>query len=176
MIGPINIWNQLNWFAIQAKPHQEELAAARIARLDLEVFLPRVKRWKSVCGVSRVLTRPLFPGYFFVRFVPLISLDTVRFCLGVLRVVGSNLFPSPVALEIVSGLQQRVCTDGVVELEPGCMRSGDPVRIEQGPFEGLMGKVTREADDHRRVAILLEAINNAILVIERGWVAPADSV
>ena len=75
MIEQANIWEQLNWFAIQAKPHHEELAAARIARLDVEVFLPRARRWKLVCGVSRAITQPLFPGYFFARFMRLRSND-----------------------------------------------------------------------------------------------------
>jgi transcriptional antiterminator RfaH len=171
-----NIWNNLNWFAVQAKPHQESLAAARIAKLDLEVFLPRVKRWKSVGGVPRWLTQQLFPGYFFSRFVPSVSLDAVRFSMGVLRVVGGNQFPIPVDAETVADLQARVCADGLIALEDTKLIPGDTVRIEQGPFEGFVGKVEREMDDGKRVAILLEALAHAHVLIEKHCVEKAAAI
>lgn len=172
----MNDGNELNWFAIQAKAHQEYLAAARVAKLAVEVFLPRIKRCRSICGVSRVVTGPLFPGYFFARFAPLLFLESVRFSPGVLRVVGNQRFPLPVAPEIVSSIQERVCADGLIELQEVPLKPGDPVRVEQGPFEGFIGRVEREVDDGRRVAILLEAIKDARLVVEKRWLAATLAV
>lgn len=173
MHGTINVWTQPNWFAIHAKPHQENLAAAQIAKLDLEAFLPLAKQWKSVCGVPRALIQPLFPGYLFARFIPSISFDSVRFGFGVLRVVGCSRFPIPVSPDVIASIQERVRSDGLIELGDDDFQPGDAVRIEQGPFAGFMGKVERAADDGRRVAILLEAIESARLVVEREWLAAA---
>ena len=88
-------WHENNWFAIHAKPRQESLAAARVANLDPDVFLPCVKQSKSVCGVSRWVTQSqrLFQGYFFARFVTVVSIDSVRFSYSVLRVVGNRPVP-----------------------------------------------------------------------------------
>ena len=41
----------------------------------------------------------------------------------------------------------------------------------QGPFEGLMGRVEQEWDDGKRVAILLEGINKARVLIEKRWLS-----
>ena len=167
---------ELNWFAIQAKPHQEELASARVANLKIEVFFPRIKRCKSVCGVSRMVVQALFQGYFFARFVPTVSVDLVRHCYGVFRIVGTPQFPLPVEPEILSSIRERMQPDGLVEIETARFRPGDSVRIEQGPFEGFMAEVEREIDDGKRVAVLLEAIQQARLVLKTQWLAPAEPV
>jgi transcription antitermination factor NusG len=170
----MDTWHEENWFAVQARPHQEDLGAANIAKLDLEVFLPRVRQTQRICGVPRSITRPLFCGYFFSRFVPIISIDAVRYSHGVLRVVGTNRFPVPVAPEIIAGIQERLQPDGLIHLEAKHFHPGDVVRVDQGPFEGFMGRVEREYDGSRRVAILLEALQQARLVVEKDWIRPTE--
>ena len=160
-----------NWFAVQSKPKQEDLAAASIARLDVEVFLPRIRQEQPVCGVWRPVTKPLFPGYFFSRFCPLLLLDTVRYALGVLRIVGNSRFPLPVGDNIVSQIQSRVQTDGFIRLQQPPLRPGDKVLIEHGPLAGWMGEVEREWDDGKRVSILLEALQQARVLVQKQWVA-----
>jgi transcription antitermination factor NusG len=144
--------------------------------LDLEVFLPMVRQMQSVCGVPRSVTKPLFPGYFFSKFVPIVSLDSVRYSPGILRVVGTSRFPIPLEPEAISSIRARLQPDGLIRLEPKEFRPGDVVRIEQGPFEGFMGRVEREADDGRRIAILLEALQQARLLLEKSWVSAAAPV
>lgn len=166
----------LNWYAAQSKPHQEHLAAAGVAQLDIEVFLPKIKQEQLVGGVSRQVTKPLFLGYFFARFCPPVSLDAIRYARGVVRVVGSNSqMPIPLSDEIIEEIRARVQPDGFVLLAPKAFREGDKVVIEHGPFEGLMGRVEQESSDGRRVALLLEAISHARVSIEKRWLAPVDA-
>ena len=170
-----DIWEQTNWFVVQTRAYREELAAASVAKQEVEVFFPRVRKRQAVCGVWRWLTRPMFPGYFFSRFCPTTSLEALRYSRGVLRVVGTRLFPIPVEAEVISGLRERAANrEGLVpeelrQLQPGC-----GVRIEAGPFQGFLGRVERESDDGRRVVILLEALQQARLSIERRWVSAAQ--
>jgi transcriptional antiterminator RfaH len=171
----MNLWGEMNWFAVQAKPHAEQLAATGIANLDLEVFLPLIRRSKSVCGQKRSVIQPLFQGYFFARFVPNVSLDPVRFCHGVLRVVGTSRFPIPLESGVVAEIRERVRPDGFILLETPRFGAGDAVRIKDGPFQGFVGRVEQETDDGRRVGILLEAIHNARLVIEKCWLVSAEA-
>jgi transcription antitermination factor NusG len=172
----MDYFGEMNWYAIQTRSHKEDVAAAWVAKLHLEVFLPMVRRIQSVCGVSRFLTKPLFPGYFFSRFSPLINVDAVRYSPCVLRVVGTNRFPIPLEPEIISEIRERTGPDGLIHLESRCYPPGSCVRVEQGPFEGFIGKVEGECDDGRRVMILLEAIQHARLLVEKGWLAAAAPV
>jgi transcriptional antiterminator RfaH len=165
----MNFWSETNWFAVQTKPHREEVAAANIRKLDLEVFFPLVRREETVAGVKRVITKPLFGGYLFARFAPVVSIDAVRYATAVLRVLGTRQSPLPVAAEIIASIQDRVEPEGFIFLERRRLQAGEQVSIESGPFAGWMGCVQREWDDGRRVSILLEAIQQARLVIARDW-------
>jgi len=113
------------------------------------------------------LTKPLFAGYFFAWFCPVVSMEALRSARGVLRVLGDGHGPIPIAPEIISEIRDRVQPDGFIRLEPTPLQPGQRVTIEQGPFEGLMGRVEQEWDDGRRVRILLEAIQHAHVLTEK---------
>ena len=164
-----DFWQKTSWFAIHTKPHQEKVAAARVAKLHLDVFLPRIKGEKSIrCSVG-LATKPLFPCYFFTRFCPLVAIEAVRYTHGVLHVVSCGQFPTPVEDGVIREIQDRVEENGLVRIDPRGFRAGDRVSIQSGPFEGMIGRVERELDDRKRVAILLETLLNARVLIERRW-------
>lgn len=164
-------WKEANWFAVQAKPFRENLAAASVAKLEVEAFLPKIKQEQSVCGVPRSVSKPLFTGYFFARFSPLPLLEAIRHARGVLRVVGTSRFPIPLDEQIISDLRARVEEDGFVKLKPPALERGDRVCIDEGPWQGTIGRFEQEWNDGRRVMILLEAIHKARLLIEKRWVS-----
>jgi transcriptional antiterminator RfaH len=171
----LQFWQDTSWFAVQAKPHQEDLAAAVVAQLGNDVFLPRIRREQSVCGVRRLISKPLFAGYLFARFCPRISMDAVRYARGVLRVLGTSRHPLPVEDGIIDSIRERVREDGFVHLETRPFLPGDKVTIDAGPFAGWMGKVEREWADGKRVMLLLEAVQQTRALIDKRWLRPAEA-
>ena len=167
---PLDIWRQTNWFAIRAKPRREGFASTNLGALDLEILFPRVKVERLVRGAVQQLVKPLFPGYFFARFCPENSFESVKATRGVLQVVSSGRMPIPVHDKIVREIQDRVQEDGLIRMRPQVLAPGIRVTIQSGPFEGLMGRVERELDDRKRVAIFLEALFHARVLIERRWI------
>jgi transcriptional antiterminator RfaH len=159
---------EMNWFAVQSRPNQEALAGANLARLAIDVFLPRVRVEQKVCGVRRKITKPLFPGYLFARFSPAAHLSSIRYTRGVAAVLSAGEEPVAIELEIVQEIKSRVADDGFVELLSPRWSEGDRVEISDGPLQGLMGRVEREMDDAGRVAILLEALSARVVM--DGWV------
>ncbi|HBJ60710.1 MAG TPA: hypothetical protein DDY76_03145, partial [Opitutae bacterium] len=75
----------MGWYCVRAKPRMETVAAATLQTLkSVEVFLPRTVRPKKIkCSPIK----PLFPGYFFARFDPIVHLRNVHFARGVSYVV-----------------------------------------------------------------------------------------
>ena len=118
-------------------------------------------------------SKPLFRGYFFARFCPEASLERVKCSRGVLRVVSSGRIPIPVGDAVIREIQDRVEADGFITIRRPALMAGDLVSIEDGPLQGMMGRVERELDDQNRVAILLETLWNARLLIEERYVRPA---
>ena len=165
-----DLWRDVSWFAIQSKPRRETFAAKNIEQLGIEVLLPRIKFERLIRGAARSGNKPLFPGYFFSRFCPESSFESVKATRGVLRVVNSGQIPIPVPEEVIGEIQDRIEEDGLIEIRPPGLAPGIRVKIQSGPFEGMMGRVERELNDHRRVAIFLETLFNARVLIERRWI------
>jgi transcriptional antiterminator RfaH len=159
----------INWFAIHTKRFREPVAAASIAALNLETFLPMVQVECSERQFIKLDRKPLFPAYIFARFSPADSLNLVESARGALYVIKSGDCPVPVGEDIIRGIQSWVEEDGLIRLQRRELRPGDRVSVQRGPFMGMMGSVEAELDDHKRVAILLETLWNARVLIERDW-------
>lgn len=88
--------------------------------------------------------------------------------------VSAGRTPIPVDEEIVASVRARCAEDGFVRLKPPALGPGDYVEIQEGPFQGWAGQVERECDDARRVALLLEAVHNARVLVEKRVLAVAE--
>ena len=165
-----NLWRDINWFAVHTRPRRENFASTNVSTLGIESFLPLLKAERSVHGVTRRIIKPLFPGYFFARFRPENSFESVKATRGVLQVVSSGRVPLPVLEEVVQEIKDRIHEDGLVQICPRVVAPGMRVTIQGGPFEGMMGRIERELDDRKRVAIFLETLFNVRVLIERQWI------
>jgi transcriptional antiterminator RfaH len=169
-VASADLWKEVSWFAIQTKPRRETFAAQNIEKLGLEVLLPRIRFERLIRGTATSGAKPLFPGYFFSRFCPATSLESTKTTRGVIRVVNSGRIPIPVPEDIIREIQDRIEDDGLVQIRPRVLTPGTVVTIQSGPFEGMIGRVEHELDDRKRVAIFLETLFNARVLIERRWI------
>lgn len=159
-------FRDINWFAVHVKRFREIVAASSVRALGLETFLPLVKVDCPEHAVIKVDSKALFPGYFFARFSPAVFLNSVECARGVLQVIKSGLYPIPVEEQVIWEIQNRVEADGLIRLERRELKPGDRVSIQEGVFAGMMGRVEAELDDRKRVAILLETLWDARVLIE----------
>jgi transcriptional antiterminator RfaH len=167
-------WRQgIRWYAVHVKRFRESAAAASISALGLEVFLPMVKADGLRSMVIKVESAPLFPSYFFARFNPEISLSAVESSRGVLQVIKSGSYPISVDDQVIEEIQNRVQADGLIQLQRREFKPGDRVSIQDGPLVGMMGRVEAEPDDRKRVAILLETLWQARVLVDKRWLEAA---
>ena len=61
---------------------------------------------------------------------------------------------------------------GVIRVVQPALKPRDRISIQAGPFEGILGRVDRESNEHKRVAILLESLSSAGMLIEKRWLEP----
>jgi transcriptional antiterminator RfaH len=165
-----DFFHDTNWFAIHTKRQRESFAACSIRAVGVEVFLPCARLQQPAARGNAESREPLFPGYLFARFCPDLFLSAVACCPGVLQVVNSGQFPIPVEEKVVREIQNRVEPDGLIRIESRSLKPGARISIEGGPFEGMMGRVEREMTDQGRVAILLETLWQAHVLVEKRWV------
>jgi transcriptional antiterminator RfaH len=169
--------DSINWFAIQTRPHLETIAEAHLRALDLETLLPLTRRSiRHAARRPRLALRPLFPGYLFARFCPMLSLRAANSCRGVLRVLlAGGDQPCPVEDAIVAAIRERLDADGCVELVERPFGAGDAVRITEGPLTGWSGIFDSALSDAQRVVILIDTLQQGRVVVRRDYLELSDA-
>ena len=143
------------WFILQFKPNSYRLAERNLNRQGFESFLPllEVTKYKYNRYVSDL--QPLFPGYMFVAFdLECGPWRQINCTIGVSKLVSFGGQPSPIPLDLISGLMAR-CSSGGKLLTPNQLNKGDAVQLSTGPFENYIAKVEM-IDANQRVWVLME--------------------
>ena len=145
------------WFILQFKPNSHRLAERNLHRQGFESFLPlhEVTKHKYNRYVSDL--QPLFPGYMFVAFNPESGpWRQINCTTGVSKLVSFGDQPSPIPLDLISGLMERCNSVGKL-LPPNQLNKGDAVQLLTGPFANYIAKV-ETIDANQRIWVLMELL------------------
>jgi transcriptional antiterminator RfaH len=153
----------MRWYAVHTRPASEAKAAEHLRRQGYEAYLPRHRRWVRHARRRSAALRPLFPRYLFV------AIDRERMAwrpvlstVGVAGMVCGGGEPMPVPEGIVALLHERERAGDFDELSPARrLQPGDPVRLKEGPFAELVGRLA-DAGDDERVVVLLEFLGRPV--------------
>lgn len=152
---------QYSWYALYTCANREKRVADQLDAQGIEHFLPcydSLRRWKD----RKVrLSLPLFPGYVFVH-LPLRNRVQVLQVPGAVKLVGFNGQPAALPEGDIETLRLGLGRELGAEPHP-FLKVGRRVRVRSGPFEGLLGILTRRKSKTRLV-ISLELIMRAIAV------------
>lgn len=135
------------WFALYTCANQERRVAAQLEVRGVEHFLPVYRSRRNWKDRRVFLDLPLFPGYVFACFEWSERVRVLQ-ARGVVRVVGSNGQPSPLAEGDMVALRAGV--RGALRFEPHrYLTAGTRVRILQGPLAGMTGILVRKKNSYR---------------------------
>ena len=131
----------------------------RIESMDMEekiynILIPTEKKIKIKNGKRKVVEEKIFPGYVMVEMV--VDDDSwyvVRNTPNVTGFIGTGTIPTPISDQEIKKLQKRM---GVEEPKFKIDVSvGSPVRITDGPFKNLEGKITNIDEAKGKVKVLV---------------------
>ena len=143
------------WFLAQLKPNGAKIAERNLKRQGFVSFLPVEEVTKRARDQFITAKRPVFPGYLFVSFdVSKGGWRAINSTSGISRLVRFGEEPTPVPIDIISGLMRRYDPDGKV-MPPELLSPGDQIAITHGPFANFVAEV-EEIDPDRRVWVLLD--------------------
>lgn len=151
------------WYVLHTYSGYEDNVAdnlrQRIESMDMEdkifnVLVPTEKKIKIKNGKRKVVTERIFPGYVLVEMI--VTDDSwyvVRNTPNVTGFVGSGTVPTPISDEEIKELQRRM------GIEKPTMKvdfsAGDPIRIIDGPFKDLEGKIADVDEVRGKVKVLV---------------------
>jgi len=153
----------MRWYAVHARPSSEAKAADNLKRQGYATYLPRHRRWVRHARRREIVLRPLFPRYLFVGidrdampWLPVLS------TVGVASVVCGADGPTPVPDAVIDLLRRHEREGAFDELAPArCLQAGDRVRIAEGAFENIVGRLVA-AGDTDRVLILFDLLGRQV--------------
>ena len=129
--------SQGSWFAVQVRPRSEKSVAVMLAGKGYQHFLPT--RTVQSLKTKKNSDQPLFPGYIFCRFDSQLPGRVVT-TPGVVRIVGYGNTTSALLDSEIETI--RTIAKSSLPLQPHpYLHQGDLVRICDGPFSGIAGKI-----------------------------------
>jgi len=159
--------HELRWYVARTQPRAEMRAVVNLQKQGFEVFCPRFRKSRRHARRVENVLVPLFPSYIFVRFA--LSRNrwrSVNGTRGVSHMIMQGELPQAVARGIVESLQQRMRSDGTIDVTRR-LRVGQSVRIAHGPFADLIGTLD-QLDAEGRVRVLLQLLGRSVSVALSG--------
>jgi transcriptional antiterminator NusG len=151
------------WYVLHTYSGYEENVSQnlkqRIESMDMEdkifnILIPTEKKIKIKNGKRKVIEEKIFPGYVLVEMV--VNDDSwyvVRNTPNVTGFIGIGTTPTPISDKEVKELQKRM---GVEEPKFQIdVTVNSPVRIIDGPFKNLEGKVTNVDEAKGKIKVLV---------------------
>ena len=151
-----------SWYVIRVRSQTERLVQVGLHHKKFEVLNPTYQSLSIRKDRRKVLSRPIFNGYIFIRILlnPEIHLEVLK-TPGVVEILKSTTGPTPVPddqIENVRLLEKHVGHCFYVK----DFEVGDAVFVREGPLTGLRGVIDRL--DRKKLHIHLDAIPGSIMI------------
>lgn len=163
-IGP----GEESWYAVQTRARHEKIVADRLREQSLTIFLPLVRELHCWSDRRKVVERPLFSCYVFVRTAPS-SEQRLRVCRieGVFRIVGVRGQGIPIPDEQVEAVR-RLVAQQLPWTDHPFLKVGQRVRIRGGSLDGVKGVLLSRNQD-RTLIISIDALQRSLAVRIEGY-------
>lgn len=151
----------INWYAVQAKSHNEARVLCHLTRSTIPAFLPLIEVIRRYRYRRVVRLEPLFPSYLFVQLESMEhsprDWDAVRWAPGVKSILGPDGEPVPVPDPVIDAIKIRMGELGFVR--PG-LRFGPNARVlvRHGPLAGLEAVFEQPLSGSGRVSVLMHLL------------------
>lgn len=151
-----------DWYAVRVRSNHESIAAASLEAKGVATYLPAVDV-PSVRTDRRVmLSRPIFPGYFFVQTV-LGRADRIEVLKapGVVEILGSATGPIAVPEWEISSIHLALAARNPFEILYDLV-PGKRVRVTTGALKGVEGVLMTAPDGKSRIAVSIELLGRTV--------------
>ena len=153
------------WYALHCKPNSEYQVVSILQQRGIVSYLPEI----STSGTDRSQrNKPLFPCYLFCNVdLQQVGLSTIQWIPGLRRIVTFDGQPTPVPDGIIDLIRHKLdenqgTSDSLYPKHQ--FKSGDLVRITEGPFQDMIAIFDGSTSPSERVQILLSILGGVTRV------------
>lgn len=156
--------NAFSWYAVYTRPRAEKIVHNRLIELGIESFLPLYKTLRQWSDRKKVVEKPLFPSYLFVR-VNWKKYHEVCQVEGVVKFISFEGKAVPIPERQISNLKILVTGNVSIEISGEKLAKGDTVEVTNGVLAGLTGELIRIKRKNKVVVRIDRIDQNLILDI-----------
>ncbi|MCH2297960.1 MAG: hypothetical protein MK441_08660 [SAR324 cluster bacterium] len=152
----------LNWYAVRTRSQAEELARHGLSQKGFDLLMPTFQAVSRRKDRQKLLTKPIFKGYLFIRLQLDASLHLeVLKTLGVVEILKNSQGPKTIPNEEIDNIMLLEKHVGEFFEAPE-FSVGEKVMVREGPLKGLKGAVYEVHQRMLRVGI--ESLPGGILI------------
>ncbi|MHB1449042.1 MAG: transcription termination/antitermination protein NusG [Bellilinea sp.] len=155
-----------NWYAMRSKPNKEEFLFEQLIARDVEAYLPLIPS-HAVNPRARKM-RPYFPGYLFVHLdLENENHSKLQWIPGGLGLISFGDEIPSVPANLISAVRKRL-----EEIEQAGgelfsdLKPGDPLQIQDGPFQGYEALFDARIRGTDRVRVLLKLLQGQLVKVD----------
>ena len=139
------------WYAVQTRSNFEKRVASELTYKGLETYCPVLEEAHQWTDRKKVVERPVFPGYVFVRlFDSAAERYSVVTSSGVVRILSTGKDLSPVPDREIESVRKLLASRLHCVPHP-YLREGAMVRVCRGPLRDLEGILVKVKNQMRLV-------------------------
>lgn len=94
----------MSWIVVTLKPNQSKIAEHNLTNQDFTTFFPKI----IYCSNEKLISKDLFPGYGFIKFINLEKLISINSTKGVSRVIRINDSIPMLANSLIEHIKDQV--------------------------------------------------------------------
>lgn len=150
-----------HWYALRVRSNTEWKVQEALDGLEVESFLPTWSEKVKWSDREKLVTRPLIPGYLFMRTACHEDLHFALQISGVVQVLPSSMKPLAIDNEEIENLRRIASLK--LRARPCEYVAGDQVVVESGPLAGMKGIVQRTRGSVH-VVVSIELLRRSVRV------------
>jgi transcription antitermination factor NusG len=128
------------WYALYTRSRWEKKVSEQLNKLNIEAYCPLNKVVRQWSDRKKVVEEPLFTSYVFVRITKS-QMSQVRTVIGVTNFVYWLGKPAIISEHEIETIQSFLSTYFNVKLEEFTINVKDTIKVLNGPFSEMEGKV-----------------------------------
>jgi transcriptional antiterminator RfaH len=160
------------WYALHSKPMKESLLWSQLCHHQVEGFYPCLHVRPANPRARKV--KRYFPGYVFIRLdLEQTPASNFQWIPGAAGIVSFDRTPSHVPEPVIAAIRRRLDqVNGEAGQSKVPLQPGEPLTIQEGPFQGyeVILDVCLPREDRARVLLQLMGKSQVRLTLRRGQV------
>lgn len=153
----------MEWFVVHTQFNKEIVSENNLIRQGFETYMPKYKKIINHARKRRLVSRPLFPRYLFVKnHNKNMSVSSISSTHGVSTIVSMDGKPAQISNNIINQIKSNENNEGIIDIKPFFNKTiGEEVEIVEGAFTGKLG-IFNGINEDNRVKVLFNILGKEI--------------